>query len=101
MDAGTGFLDSTRGLIRVEESSQQTPAALILSMLHAQIEALAGSESLREIRRWELIEQNEVTEQLAQRREKAARSFIDRVDGLTQELDVPQWSASCWRGCCI
>lgn len=83
------FWTARGGLIKDEESSQLTPAALILSMLHAQIEALAGNESLREIRRWELIELNEVTEQLAQRREKAARSFIDRVDGLTQELDVP------------
>ena len=76
-------------LLKDGESSQRTPADLILSMLRAQIEALAGNESLREVRRWELIERNDVTAQLADRRERAARSFIDRVDGLTGEADVP------------
>lgn len=71
------------------ESSHRPPADLILSMLRAQIEALAGNETLREVRRWELIERNEVTAQLADRRERAARSFIDRVDGLTDAADVP------------
>ncbi len=83
------FWTSRAGLLSAEESSQRTPAELILKMLHDQIEALGGNESLREIRRWELIEVNEVTAQLAQRREKAAKAFIDRVDGLTRELDVP------------
>jgi len=76
-------------LLNSGESSTRSPAALILSMLRAQIEALDGNEALREIRRWELIESNAVTAQLAGRRERAARAFIDRVDGLTDEADVP------------
>ncbi|WP_233233468.1 TetR/AcrR family transcriptional regulator [Bordetella sp. LUAb4] len=76
-------------LLKAGESSPRPPAELILSMLHAQIEALGSNETLREIRRWELIESNEVTAQLAGRRERAARAFIDRVDGLTDEADVP------------
>lgn len=77
------------GLLKAGESSEQPPADLILSMLQAQIAALASNDALREIRLWELVERNEVTAQLADRRERAARSFIDRVDGLTDEADVP------------
>ncbi|GAB1576094.1 TetR/AcrR family transcriptional regulator [Bordetella petrii] len=83
------FWTGRSDLLKNGESSQRTPADLILSMLRAQIEALAGNESLREVRRWELIERNDVTAQLADRREQAARQFIDRVDGLTGEADVP------------
>jgi AcrR family transcriptional regulator len=83
------FWTGRSDLLKDSESSQRPPADLILSMLRAQIEALAGNETLREVRRWELIERNEVTAQLADRRERAARSFIDRVDGLTDEADVP------------
>ncbi|MCD0503044.1 TetR/AcrR family transcriptional regulator [Bordetella petrii] len=83
------FWTGRSGLLKDGESSQRTPADLILAMLRAQIEALAGNEPLREVRRWELIERNEVTAQLAERRERAAREFIDRVDGLTGEADVP------------
>ncbi|MFJ1301927.1 TetR/AcrR family transcriptional regulator [Pseudomonadota bacterium AL_CKDN230030165-1A_HGKHYDSX7] len=77
------------GLLKGGESSEQTPADLILGMLRAQTEALASNEALREIRLWELVERNEVTAQLADRRERTARAFIDRVDGLTHEADVP------------
>lgn len=77
------------GLLADSESSARPPAELILAMLRAQIEALAGNETLREIRRWELVERNEVTARLAERRERTARAFIDRVDGLTEEADVP------------
>lgn len=83
------FWTSNRGLLVDQESSQRPPSTLILSMLRAQIDALANNETLREIRRWELIELNEVTAELAQRRERVARSFIDRVDGLSTEMDVP------------
>ncbi|MBV7483514.1 TetR/AcrR family transcriptional regulator [Bordetella sp. BOR01] len=83
------FWTGRSDLLKDGESSQRTPSDLILSMLRAQIEALAGNESLREVRRWELIERNEVTAQLAERRERAARGFIDRVDGLTGDADVP------------
>ncbi|WP_251863599.1 TetR/AcrR family transcriptional regulator [Achromobacter sp. Marseille-Q4962] len=77
------------GLLQADESSSRAPADLILSMLRAQIDALGGNETLREIRLWELVERNEVTARLADRRERAARAFIDRVDGLTGEADVP------------
>lgn len=83
------FWTSHRGMLGNDESSQQTPQQLVLSMLRSQVDALASNETLREVRRWELVELNEVTEKLAQRREKAARAFIDRVDGLTPEIDMP------------
>jgi AcrR family transcriptional regulator len=83
------FWSSHPDLLKGDESSQRPPVDLILSMLRAQIGALANNETLMEVRRWELIERNEVTAQLADRRERAARSFIDRVDGLTDEADVP------------
>lgn len=76
-------------LLAADESSQRSPGDLVLSMLRAQIDALSGNETLREVRRWELIERNEVSAPLADRRERAARGFIDRVDGLTPEMDVP------------
>ncbi|MET1113661.1 MAG: TetR/AcrR family transcriptional regulator [Comamonas sp.] len=77
------------GTLQADESSSRTPADLILTMLRAQIGALGSNEVLREVRRWELIERNDITAQLADRRERSARSFIDRVDGLTQEADIP------------
>lgn len=83
------FWSAHPDLLKGDESSQRPPVDLILSMLHAQIGALANNETLMEVRRWELIERNEVTAHLADRRERAARSFIDRVDGLTEEADVP------------
>lgn len=83
------FWTGHRGMLGNDESSQQTPQQLVLSMLRAQVDALAGNDTLREVRRWELVELNEVTAKLAQRREKAARAFIDRVDGLTPEIDMP------------
>lgn len=83
------FWTSHRDLLASGESSQHSPGALVLSMLRAQIEALGRNETLREIRRWELVEVNEVTAKLANRREKAARAFIDRIDGLTPDMDVP------------
>jgi AcrR family transcriptional regulator len=83
------FWTSHHDLLASGESSQQSPGTLVLSMLKAQIEALGKNETLREVRRWELIEVNEVTAKLANRREKAARAFIDRIDGLTPDIDVP------------
>lgn len=77
------------GTLQADESSSRTPAELILTMLRAQIGALGNNEVLREVRRWELIERNDITAQLADRRERTARAFIDRVDGLTQEADIP------------
>lgn len=83
------FWSSHPDLLKGDESSRRPPVELILSMLRAQIGALANNATLMEVRRWELIERNEVTAQLADRRERAARAFIDRVDGLTDEADVP------------
>ena len=83
------FWTRNPGLLAAGESSQRTPGELVLSMLRAQIDALAGNETLREVRRWELIERNEVSAPLAERRERAARGFIDRVDGLAPEADMP------------
>lgn len=61
---------------------------IILNMLAAQIDALAKNDALKEIRRWELIEQNEVSEQLANRREKAARGFIDELTSVNEDPDA-------------
>lgn len=83
------FWTRNPGLLAADESSQRTPGELVMSMLRAQIDALAGNETLREVRRWELIERNEVSAPLAERRERAARGFIDRVDGLTPDVDMP------------
>lgn len=83
------FWTRNPGLLAADESSQRTPGELVLSMLRAQIDALAGNESLREVRRWELIERNEVSAPLAERRERAARGFIDRIDGLAPDADMP------------
>ncbi|EHK64699.1 TetR/AcrR family transcriptional regulator [Achromobacter arsenitoxydans] len=83
------FWTRNPGLLAADESSQRTPGELVLSMLRAQIDALASNETLREVRRWELIERNEVSAPLAERRERAARGFIDRVDGLAPDVDMP------------
>ncbi|ETF02681.1 TetR family transcriptional regulator [Advenella kashmirensis W13003] len=83
------FWTGQRGLPEKTESSDQTPRQLVLDMLRAQVDALSSNETLREVRRWELVELNEVTSRLAQRREKAARSFIDRIDGLSPDIDMP------------
>ena len=83
------FWTSPRGMLLDEESSRKSPSDLVLLMLRAQIDALAGNETLREVRRWELTERNEVSAQLAARRERAARGFIDRIDGLSGEIDMP------------
>ncbi len=83
------FWTGRSGLLKDSESSQRSPSQLVMSMLEAQIDALGSNDSLREIRLWELVERNDLTAQLADRRELAARSFIDRIDGLTEEADIP------------
>ena len=48
------FWTRNPGLLAADESSQRTPGELVLSMLRAQIDALASNETLREdIRRYE------------------------------------------------
>lgn len=83
------FWTKRANVVKNDESSEQTPAALILAMLREQMDGLANNQALCEVRRWELIERNEVSAKLADRRESAARAFIDRVDGLADDVDVP------------
>ena len=83
------FWTKSSSVVKGNESSERPPADLILTMLREQIDALANNQPLCEVRRWELIERNDVSAKLADRRESAARAFIDRVDGLTEEADVP------------
>lgn len=70
-------------------SDTQTPAELITAMLQGQVATLQKNPALAEIRRWELIEASETGQALAQRRERAARHFIDRLDALAPDADVP------------
>lgn len=83
------FWTRNPGLQDADESCQRAPGDLVLAMLRAQIDTLAGNETLREVRRWELIELNDVTASLAERREKAARGFIKNVEELAPGLDTP------------
>ncbi len=83
------FWTRRSNVVKKNETSQQSPADLILAMLREQIDVLSSNPPLCEVRRWELIERNEVSAKLAERRETAARSFIDRVDGLTGQADIP------------
>lgn len=83
------FWTRSTSVVKKEAAGDHTPADLILVMLREQIDVLANNPPLREVRRWELIERNEVSAKLADRRETAARSFIDRVDGVTRDTDLP------------
>jgi AcrR family transcriptional regulator len=83
------FWTSQGGMLLDEAASRKPPAELVLSMLRAQVEALASNEALREVRRWELVERNDVSARLAQRRERLARKFIDRIEGVSTGMDVP------------
>ena len=83
------FWTSNSSTLRDPSAETNTPKELILKMLRAQISALQDNDALKEIRRWELIERNEVSGQLAERREMAARPFIDELDALNDEMDVP------------
>ncbi len=86
---GRDFWSSKSGTLASEETSALSPAALIRTMLHEQEAVLSKDPALAEVRRWELIERNEVSEKLSRRRETIARGFIDRLDGLTDKADVP------------
>lgn len=83
------FWTRNPGFITAEETRHRRPEDLVLSMLRAQIETLGGNETLREVRRWELIEQNDVTATLAERREAAARGFVNRISELAPDIDAP------------
>ncbi|MDF1584786.1 TetR/AcrR family transcriptional regulator [Marinimicrococcus flavescens] len=68
----------------------QPPAAAILDMLKGQLATLRGDELVQEIRRWELVEADGTREKLAKRRERLARSFIERAsEGAGADVDVP------------
>lgn len=71
------------------ESAERTPVELIEAMLRGQVDVLAQNPALAEIRRWELIETSNVGEALAKRRERTARVFVDRLDQLAPEVDLP------------
>ncbi|MCQ9618211.1 TetR/AcrR family transcriptional regulator [Paenalcaligenes niemegkensis] len=83
------FWTGKSSVLRDPGAAESSPQELILMMLRAQISALENNDALKEIRRWELIERNEVSGQLADRREMAARPFIDELDALNNEMDVP------------
>lgn len=73
------------------DASTENSRTVILAMLHAQAKALFENKALREIRRWELIEKNELSTQLAKRRESVARAFINRLclANPESEVDIP------------
>lgn len=85
------FWTGKSAMLLDSNSEEQSLQQIILTMLGAQIEALSKNDALKEIRRWELIERNEVSAQLANRREKAARLFIDELSAINDdaEADIP------------
>lgn len=52
------------------------PRARIRAMLSGQLRRLRAHEDLREVRRWELLDGNEATRALADRRERASLDFV-------------------------
>ena len=86
---GRDFWSSKAGVLGSDDTSSLSPVALIQVMLREQESILSHDQSLAAVRRWELIERNEISEKLSQRREAMARTFIDRLDGLTGGADVP------------
>lgn len=86
---GRDFWSSTSGTLAPDDTSTRSPADLIRTMLHEQEAILAKDAAVAAVRRWELIERNNVSEKLSHHRETMARTFIDRLDGLTEETDVP------------
>lgn len=83
------FWSGRSAVLSRDDTSTRSPARLIESMLREQEAILARDEALAAVRRWELVERNEISEKLSHRRETMARGFIDRLDGLTEEADVP------------
>ena len=83
------FWSSKAGTLVSEKTSQLSPADLIRTMLHEQEAVLSGDPAVAEVRRWELIERNDVSGNLSDKREALARGFVDRLDGLTDKADMP------------
>lgn len=71
------------------EPRPQAPGDVILSVLRAQIDALQNNPTLREIHRWELIETNDLTAAFNERRDPAAREFVERLRTLGPQTDLP------------
>ncbi|EAQ02081.1 transcriptional regulator, TetR family protein [Pseudooceanicola batsensis HTCC2597] len=86
---GRDYWSSKAGVLRADDTSNLTPAALIRGMLREQETVLARDQAVAAVRRWELIERTEVGDRLRARREREARTFINRLDGLTDAADVP------------
>src|SRR5690625_555523 len=94
--SGLLFGQRPKGLAETKADDAQTATPhnsrnVILAMLRAQAEALFNNKALREIRRWELIEENELSVELAKRREAVARAFIDRLSEANpnSSVDIP------------
>lgn len=86
---GRDYWSSKAGVLRDDDTSNLTPSALISGMLREQEAVLARDQAVAAVRRWELIERTEIGDRLRSRREREARTFIDRLDGLTDHADVP------------
>ncbi|WP_029058156.1 TetR/AcrR family transcriptional regulator [Stappia stellulata] len=86
---GRDYWSSKSGLLPSADTSSLTPVALIRAMLREQEAILARDQAVAAVRRWELIERTEVGDRLRERREREARTFIDRLDGLTGDADMP------------
>lgn len=85
------FWTGKSAMLLDSSSEERSLQQIILGMLNAQIDALSKNDALKEIRRWELIERNEVSAKLADRREKAARMFIDELSSVNDNpgTDIP------------
>ena len=86
---GHDYWSSRAGVLRSDDTSNLTPSALITGMLREQEAVLSQDEAVAAVRRWELIERTEIGDRLRAQREREARTFIDRLDGLTDKADVP------------
>lgn len=86
---GRDYWSSKAGVLRADDTSNLSPAELIRAMLREQEAVLARDQAVAAVRRWELIERTEVGDRLRARREREARTFINRLDGLTDKADVP------------
>ena len=87
------FWTRNPGLLLSDEASQRTPADLVLSMLRAQVEALAGNDTLREVRRWELIERNEVSARWPSGANAPRATSSTASTGSAPAWTRPPWSA--------
>lgn len=84
-DFWTRKLDGPVGI----DGTDKTPAELVETMLRGQVDLLRDNPALAEIRRWEMVERTEIGQALANRREKTARGFVDRLDQAVPGADLP------------